>query len=275
MSTIVAATDFSPASETACRYAAALAQDTGSSLLMFHCYVHPASISEIPLSIDLDTASRKAESELTGLAKKIKQEFPMLHVEQRFSVGFLTADLKKLISEINPGLIVMGRHGMSGLEKFLFGSQSIHAMKEISNPILIIPPDCTYKKPDSIAVASDFKEIRKGFPAEKLKGFLRLAGIPRVHIINFSNANKHDPDIVSGSQAIEQMMAPFAVDINILTSDESQTLAANMINFIQENKISILMVIPKHLNFFDRLFRKSDSTQIAWHTAAPLIAMHN
>lgn len=274
MKTILSATDFSEAAENACNYAAAMAVQLECELLIFHCYVPPTSISEIPLTVDMDEASAGLERNLVAESARLKKLFPELKsVKTKMRMGFVTEELKNTIKEFEPELVVMGRHGMSGLEKFLFGSQSIHAMREIDTPLMIIPPDDQYEKINSLAVAVDFSDLRKTFPAEKLKTFLRLVGLNKIFVINSGPADKFDPEIVFGTQLIGQLMEPFQTEIYFISADKKE-LEESILNFIRENAISILMVVPRHLSFFEKITHHSESKQLAWHTVVPLLSMH-
>jgi nucleotide-binding universal stress UspA family protein len=274
MKTILAATDFSKAAENACNYAAAMSVALECELLLFHCYVPPTSISEIPLTVDIDEASAGLERNLNAEAERLRKTYPALKsIRTNMRMGFVIQELKNVIKEFEPELVVMGRHGISNLEKFLFGSQAVHAMRDIDTPLLIIPPHDKYEKIESLAAAVDFSDLRKTFPADKLKKFLRLTGLNKVQVVNSGPADKFDPDIVFGTQLIGQLMEPFQTDIYFISAGKKD-MEQSILEFIQKNSISMLLVVPRHLSFFERITHRSESEQLAWHTAVPLLSMH-
>ena len=82
----------------------------------------------------------------------------------------------------------MGSGGKNSLERFLWGSRTLSAIKRINIPVMIIPPGIRFTKIRKIAFACDLDEADEKLPLDEIK---RIAGLfsSDFHIINISKEN--------------------------------------------------------------------------------------
>src|SRR5947209_7542317 len=103
--TILVATDFSPMSEHAFRFAGALARDYGARLIAVHVVHTPAAVyAETAVFVDEPdfTAAREALNAL---------RLPDVAMEYRLMEGEPAATIVQVAGETNSDLIVIGTHG--------------------------------------------------------------------------------------------------------------------------------------------------------------------
>lgn len=147
---ILIPTDFSPCSEYAVRYAAALALGLGAEVHLAHVidmgYMAYAAMYGQTGVVDPDIASVEeacAESlEKQAQALKGKGLDVTVHLEK----GAPSDVLPKLAAAKGCDLIVVGTHGHSGFDRFLFGSTCERLVRRSSIPVLAVKqtgPDVT------------------------------------------------------------------------------------------------------------------------------------
>jgi nucleotide-binding universal stress UspA family protein len=74
MKTIIVPTDFSATSNNAMDYAAGLAKQTGSSLLVFHAYQVPVSMTDVPIVlVSVEELQKNAENKMADVKKSLEQ----------------------------------------------------------------------------------------------------------------------------------------------------------------------------------------------------------
>ena len=54
-------------------------------------------------------------------------------------------------------LIVMGTKGASGLKEVLFGSNTVHVIKNAKCPVLAVPSEFVFESPREILFPSDYE----------------------------------------------------------------------------------------------------------------------
>jgi nucleotide-binding universal stress UspA family protein len=130
--TILVATDFSPMSEHAFRFAGALARDYGARLLVVHV-VRPllAVYSETGVFVDEpeDGAAREAIDALT---------VPGVAVEKRLLEGDPGPTIVQAARDEGANLIVMGTHGRSGILRVLLGSVAEEVLRTAPCPVMTV-----------------------------------------------------------------------------------------------------------------------------------------
>jgi nucleotide-binding universal stress UspA family protein len=141
---ILCATDFSPASEAAVRYASALAAEADASLFLVHVLERPGLVAQdgsapgAGCSVDFETA---AFAQLRRAAPPEAREWFDLH--EIVSRGKVAAEVLRLADKHDVGLIVMGVHGRSLLDLMAFGSVTHQVVREAACPVLTVRPPTT------------------------------------------------------------------------------------------------------------------------------------
>jgi nucleotide-binding universal stress UspA family protein len=137
---VLLATDFSPISEKALPYAAAIVRHFGATLYVVHViptedYAH---ISPSEHTQALAGMKQEAERQITAiLATSHFQGIPHKIILDH---GDVLGVLSRIVEEHEIELIVTGTHGKHGLEKLLSGSMAEEIFRLASVPVLAIGP---------------------------------------------------------------------------------------------------------------------------------------
>jgi len=139
--TIVAATDFSPCSQTATRLAAALARRRNASLILVHTLE--------PLPVDPAVApmggawegelARAAEQALDVQAQGLRKSGLVVEAKVRF--GTAAAEILAIATAAKADLIVVGTHGRRGVARLFLGSCAEAVVRRSTCPVLVTGAD--------------------------------------------------------------------------------------------------------------------------------------
>lgn len=121
---ILVPTDFTKVADCAISHAMNLAGHTGAEVYLLHV---------VPNKNESDEARQKLELE-TERAKKWN---PNVEVFKLVRVGSIYDDIGDAASEISASLIVMGTHGMRGMQ-FLTGSRALRVITSSTVPFIIV-----------------------------------------------------------------------------------------------------------------------------------------
>jgi nucleotide-binding universal stress UspA family protein len=137
-------TDFSANAQAALPYAIDLAKKYGAVLHVVHAYQEPEHLAELETSPSIKSDwTRVAHLLGTEKDKKLKEICENITKEMgsclpKMLRGKPHTEILRYARESWVDLIVMGSHGLSGLEQVLFGSTADRVMRESSCDVLII-----------------------------------------------------------------------------------------------------------------------------------------
>ena len=146
MKKILLPTDFSDNAENAIKYAVQLYKDEKCNFILLNTYtpiiyqVEHLQASAPQLQV-LEIVKETSKRKLNELIQTIKTEFnnPNHTFTQISAFNTLTAEIDALFEGNIMDLIVMGTKGASGLKEVLFGSHTIHVLKNTKCPVIAIP----------------------------------------------------------------------------------------------------------------------------------------
>jgi nucleotide-binding universal stress UspA family protein len=265
--TILVPTDFSKPSKVAVLYAARLAQKINAEItLLAVININTATDAILDwkkIEQDLvDTAQQNAEQ----LIMEIKEEVE-LKIEYRSIMGFPFEEMVEH-TVINDGfdLIVMGTKGATGLKKVLIGSNAAAVVDNSSVPVLVIPPNTEWSTIKQIVYATDMDSINEEVKPIAVFAGIFNAAITILHVLPEDSSKKIDGKSLAADliKITNYKKISFHVSRNNSIADEVDT-------FVVDQKADMLAMVTHKLDFYEKLFGKSVTRQLAFHTRIPLL----
>jgi nucleotide-binding universal stress UspA family protein len=121
---VLVPTDFTRVADNAISHAMVLAKSIGGEVYLLHV---------VPKQGEVDEARRKLDMEI-GRAKALDESVP---VHKLVRVGSIFDDISDAAAEINATLIVMGTHGMRGMQ-FITGSNALRVITSSNVPFVVV-----------------------------------------------------------------------------------------------------------------------------------------
>ena len=195
MKKILLPTDFSDNSWNAIKYALQLFKDQECNFVLLNTYTPIIYQFEYLQSSaaqfgPVDTLKESSQKGLDELQENILSEFnnPKHVFTKISSFNSLTTEIDDLYTNNIMDIIVMGTKGASGVTGVLFGSNTIHVIKNAKCPVMAIPSDFSFETPHEILFPTDY-EIE--YQAKHLKPIIEIAQnhISRVNIMHVYTSN--------------------------------------------------------------------------------------
>ena len=274
MKTIIAATDFSPVSLNAVYYAADLCLVTGSELTIFHAFQISVPFSEWSEPAPrMESFLSEAEAELDRLKQKIL--FMMaerIRVTTKISVGEVTVELKQYCEAVDPYAVVMGSENTNALERVLIGAKTITAMRSLSWPLIVVPPEIRFKNIRTIALASDFVNVSESVPFSEV-GMLVKEFNASLHVLHVSNDGDEtfNPERLQESDLLQRLLAGVRPQFHFF---HDRNIEAAIIDFCESNAVDLLIVVPKKHDVISRILHHSFSKRLVLQAHFPVMAIH-
>ncbi|MBN9385586.1 MAG: universal stress protein [Chitinophagaceae bacterium] len=277
MKKILVPTDFSTCAANAMDFAIQTAKIIQAEITLLHAFDLPGSMYTDYLGVNKEFRQiqwNEDAQRLTAMKESIGQMYD-IEVETRL----VAAPLKIAIDEISKSeeydLIIMGTLGAGGLKEKIWGSNTADVIALRSIPVLAIPYDYKWKKPEKFLLATGNFEKE---PAT-LDNIFELAGLFLAHVDVAVFTDEHDEPATFIDHAHN---APYYGEILAKKYNEQglhtvqlfgKHLEKSLQEYIDDNNIDVLAMITYKRGFWDRLFHPSYTKRMSYHTKVPLLAV--
>ena len=141
---ILAATDFTPASQPALDEAERIARECGAQLLIVHAYQVPAvsELTQEPAGVHDDfvrAVRAAAEPRLAMLAAQARSRG--IDARALLREGFADDEILDAARQERADLIVVGTHGRHGISRMLVGSVAWQVVARSACPVMTVPSE--------------------------------------------------------------------------------------------------------------------------------------
>lgn len=266
MSFILAATDFSDISRKAVNYACMMAEHYNTSVVITHSFVIPVSFNyDVPLpAMQLEEGQKMAEQKMGEFTSNLKAEYPDLKIDTQIVYGTIVDALYDYTEkESKPWLIVIGNDNSAENGKWL-DDTVVDALKELRYPVLAIPPNAVFKPARKICLAYDAAHAGITFPTAEINSFISGLG-SEVHVLTVSK----DDDKKDAATTLDLQSLNAAYHFI-----ESEHTDETICDFVDNNGMDWLAIVPHKHSFFEGLFHRSHTNAITRLSHVPVLAFH-
>lgn len=271
MKNIVLATDFSKTSVEAIKSAVQVFSIHEYEYTLFHC----RNVSVLNTGEYLYQESMKLKTDLPDELVKLEKDLilanPGITINTSMATGEFKEELKELIEhKDNTALIVLGKNKMSKIESWLFGSQSIDLINDSNIPMLIVPEDVELINPRRILIATDLKTQPN---EEDLKELVNLSEHAGADIYSLNVCQDMQPTLSEKSAALE-LKQNFKNNTFHQLFVYEENIEDSILQFAQENRIDMIVLISRHKSQFERLFQQNYTRKISRNASCPIYILN-
>jgi nucleotide-binding universal stress UspA family protein len=261
-------TDFSLSANNAGRFASSLAQATNSDMIVIHI-IEPY---KGPKGTDLGDGKKKALNQLYQWKQNLQKEYKV-KIYDEIKIGILKEEIILAAKNNKADLIIMGTVGSSGLDKLIWGSNTVHVIKKSQIPVLAIPKNINFSIPSKIVFATDYNnsDINDLRQLSNLAQYFN-AEIKVIHV------SEHITE-ADGYLSLEQYFSDLVKNnlsysnISFDTIQNSNTIKGLRL-FLKEEKADIFALAIRKRNIFQQLFGKSMTEEFLFKIKIPTLAFH-
>ncbi|QVY64454.1 universal stress protein [Polaribacter sp. Q13] len=276
MKNILLPTDFSDNAWNAIKYAIQLFKDEKCNFFIMNTYTPIIyDVEYMNPGVDrfnlIDVVRNTSEKGVDKLQKKIESQFknPNHTYHKISSFNTLTSEIEELHDKHVMDLIVMGTKGATGLSEILFGSNTVHIIKNAKCPVLAIPSNFAFEAPDEILFPSDYEV---SFNKKQVKQIVDIAvsNTAKVNILNTTYGDDLSKNQEENKQKLDEL---FKNVTHIFHSVSNQSVTGAISEFQLKMRINLLVMINNKHSFFENLFFKSTISQIGFHLNVPFLVI--
>jgi nucleotide-binding universal stress UspA family protein len=273
MKKIIVPVDFSTTSINAAEFAADLAVFYGAEIYLYHTYQLPVVLHEFSYPVfDINETQEAAEHELEtlkdNLLAKLKAPIPIIIVAE---MAGLQEGIEALSDYLHPELIIMGLSGKDALTRLIVGSNTIKTIQEIKYPILVIPPKAVFLPIRKIGFACDYIRIEQSTPVDFLKKIVNDFRAD-LFVLNINLSGQiHTNEVINQGRLLDELLKDVKPTYNTIEAGD----VTDGINwFVEKEKLDWLVAIPKNHALLQKMFSRSHTKDLLYHTHVPVLCIH-
>jgi nucleotide-binding universal stress UspA family protein len=278
MKRILVPTDFSKCADRAIDFAVQSAKMVPIEIILLHSFEVKDNMYFDYMGVNREfnvSMLNDAKEKLAALKKNIEETDGVV-VDTFISTNSLYDAITRSVKEKKMDMVVMGTLGASGIKEKLWGSRTAAIIGRSNIPVMVIPIEYEWKKPQNILLATNRFEKEPAI----LDYLFELAGLymSRVQVAVFTGESddktitflNHDHKISEYEEYLTDMYNEETLTSAHLTGEDFET---TLQNFIRENDIDILVMVTYQNTFWSRIFNPSKTKRMSYHTNVPLLAI--
>lgn len=274
MKTIIVPTDFSPVSLNAVHFATEMAQSIQASLLLFNVYNIPVSYSDVPVVlVSVEEMKKASEAQLEQLKEQLQHlTSGKLKIYTESRMGNTVDELEELCKSIQPFAVVMGAKGKTGVEKLVFGSTTLTAIRHLTWPVICVPPGKEYGNGiKKVGFACDFKQVVETTPVQFIKKIVQEFNA-ELHVLNVDYKEKHfRPETPEQSFLLHNLLEEVKPQYHFINHEDIED---GINDFAENNNLDLVIAIPKKHKLLDGIFHSSSTKQLVFQSHIPVMCVH-
>jgi len=269
MKTILVATDFSAASRNASLYGIALARLLDAKIILFNAYQIPSQMPSLNVEISEYGVLKDAEQKLADEAGYIKQRNKVV-IESVCEHGEAERTISKIAKEKNADFIIIGMKGRGKNIRKVFGSTATALANSTNVPLIVVPEVAKFSIPKIILYASDILLDTNIQQIDQIKSITALfkSKLYVVRIVQDEYAEiferSNTPPRLREELQILDTTFEYPVDTDIRHA---------LNEFINKHHVDMLVMMPHKHEWFKRLFKKSETKDMIFHTHVPILIL--
>jgi len=273
MKKILVPTDFSENAAHALNYAIELAKKEHATLILLHVYhldPAPPYLDVRPPEQEIDTEEKRWLNKLKALQVKVDHAGHVkteLVARLDLAVDGIAAEAKE--KEVD--LIVMGTKGASGLKEVLMGSNTSRVIDRVSCPVIAVPEQAKAYPVKKIAYACDYRQL-------DLEAIQKLLEIARPFNAQVNVLHVYESDEAIAKEEMERFVREVGNKINYSNLSfellGGEDIEERLEKYLASEATDLLVLSTHQRGLLDRLFKKSITRKLVFHSKVPVMAFH-
>lgn len=278
MKNILVPIDFSTCADNAIDFAIESAKFSPLQIIIHHALEQ----SDNPYTDYVGLNKEFSQSLLHDVKEKLAklkttlQETKGVVVETCVTNGGVREGILQITDDKNIDLVIMGTSGASGIKERLWGSRTSDIILKSRVPVMAIPPNYQWKKPQRILFATNHYEkdpavIETIFKLAELYSAELYVTIVTVDNDDAATFLQHSHETPVYEKKLKET---FKGDVLTVANLYGKSFEDTLEDYITKNDIDLLVMVPYKRSLPDRIFSPSITKRMACHTTIPLLALH-
>lgn len=271
MVNILVPTDFSQLSKFALKYAIKIANRLDGTITVLHIITTTRALRFSMLEkmrLSGQNFPESARQELEKMIRTLSEQYMSVRPinYQVVRGAYFPSTLLREARRLRSGLVVMGTRGATGITRAVLGSNTNSVIEVSHVPVLAVPEKAEFKGFRNVVYASDLENLHEEL--ETLIPYVERfdSTIHLIHIVPPGTP----VDIIEVK--IEQVLRKFPYKNVITLVLVDNDIDSALDHYVEISKADVLAMFTHELSFFEKVFDRSTTRKMAFHSRIPLLA---
>ncbi len=265
MEKILFASDFSESCQNALDYLKSAVKHKNVIIDFIHVYdVSIGTLSSIKSTL-AETLIAEREQDTTD---RLNEQLAQLPDKQRGLAHAIygmypSNEIADLAKKTNAELIVMAMRQKYSMVDRLIGTVTAHTFAKSELPVLAIPNGATHQSIDNILLPfeseNDTLSPNEITALNRLHAFSKICNHPKIHFMQLTQ------------QLSDKALQHSKLEMGNLDLSNTTDMHDGLMRIMENNKIDLLSIYHKNRNFWETLYRSSNTRKVLFKTRMPLL----
>lgn len=264
MKKVLLTTDFSKNAQKAIDYALYLFEKKACTFYLLHAYYSAPSASGNKM-----TAQKDLEQLIETLRAKNNPEH---RFEPIFETDSVINLVNKTVLNHEVDFVFMGTKGSSAVRQILIGGNTTDVLSHlVACPLITVPDGYTYRLPEEIVFATDFKHR---FSTTELMPLIKVSKLwnSRLNVVHIKTEKELSDIQKQNKKLLKDLLNPLKSNFKEITMED--TIAATLQNFEKENpEIGMVALLKTKHGFYQKMLREPVVRNMAFYSEVPFLVL--
>ncbi len=249
--------DFTEVANNAVEHAVVIANSVGDDITIMHV-------------IKSEKAKKDAEKQIKKIAEDINKKHK-IKPKSIIRVGTIFTSIGEVAEEIEADLVIMGTHGVKGMQKFT-GSWALKVIVSSQVPFIVVQEPPKRNKIAKIVFPVDFQKETK----EKLNWVNYLSKYYQFKIIIFKRSEPGlKANIEKNMFFAKKYLKEHNIEYEIVKSSQKESFSIETINYAKEIDADLILIMTtKNIGFADYVLGVNEQNIIANSAKVPVMCVN-
>ena len=172
--------------------------------------------------------------------------------------------IDRLSTQLNIDLIILSPQSVEKNAQLYLGSVTGKIVKQTDIPMLIVPKNYLFRKPETILLAFKRGYLKKDDVLEPLKDIAKIFN-SKINLLHVKT-----PDTVNDDTPMDKELLALN---SVVTESENATIFQGVLEHFQSHNPDMLCVLRRKRGFFQKLWEKNSILKKEFHTSKPLLIL--
>ena len=268
MKTILVATDFSAASRNAALYGLEIAKILNAKIILFNAYKVPSPAAGLGVSVSRYDIMMQTDKRLLEEADFLDPKLDIIEI--LCDEGLPEEAIINIANEKKVDFIITGMKGSGKNVRKIFGSTATELARKTNIPVIIIPENAKYSTPKILVYASDIVFGTNVHAIDQIKAITRSFNSKLYVVSVIKDGDEFKFEVVNGLQKLKKELEVLDTEFKFPVDTD---ISHGLDDFIKTHNVDMLLMMPHKHEWAERLFKKSETKDMIFHTEIPLLIL--
>ena len=186
--------------------------------------------------------------------------------------GLAAEEILAAVGAYHADLVIMNTRGAGAISQAFMGSTVAAVIQAAKVPVLALSSLKKPKQIKNIVFATDLNRLPGNFLLDSLRALIKVLGadLQVLHLYQDNNLQEEQAITLKALEVLDTQLFDLNYQVHFRPAED---IATNIREFVQDQQADLLVLIPSHHTFLEKLFQKSITGKFTGQAIIPLLTL--